>query len=445
MVNHVRPFELKVGGPDGIDNADVPVRWCITPEFITQMEKDGVVDPHIVLVSVHPRFGEMSRHIAPVGDLMTFVRFNRAGTMRLFGWIVDGKDGRKVLHRNFMQKTKGAWNTTLIDKWGNVGREDIDGTYIGTARNVEIPPDVFGKEPNPTVKWFVNLWHSDRLQDECHFRQRMILAFTLKWIPVLLWVATLVTFRLAASLMFVSIGWRQNVTWKNIFRPFKTTFSMTIDDDVQWKEHTFLWRKKLKDSNGNEVNHVFFGLLPFTPIFPLTMFGITYLTNELHPGFAAIETIGIMVIALVLLNLFDLLFLTVFWLILNNSRIRAKTLKIEKFMHEHHQIMVWILGSLAVVGISIVVALTWEISMWVLVFFASISAVYFVYIKVIDWMFENWSTDAEHNDPTAIRELLCPNDEMNWPAQYNMLPLEHRSKSVWFKTLKNRICKPMQM
>lgn len=175
MTEHTQqqPFELKVGGPDGIDNADVPVRWCITPDFVTQMEKDKVVDPHIVLVSVHPIYGEMSRHLAPLADLMTYVRFNRAGKMKLYGWIVDGSEGRKVMYKNFMQKTKGDWNTDLINGWDNEPRSDIRGTYTSTGRSVEIPKDVFGAEPNPKIKWFVNLWHSNRIQDECHFRKRM--------------------------------------------------------------------------------------------------------------------------------------------------------------------------------------------------------------------------------------------------------------------------------
>ena len=76
----VNPFELTIGGPEGIDNADVPVRWCITPRFIDKMEEDGVKDPHILLVSFNPITNEeVSRTLTPLAELMTYVRFYQAG------------------------------------------------------------------------------------------------------------------------------------------------------------------------------------------------------------------------------------------------------------------------------------------------------------------------------------------------------------------------------
>lgn len=216
----INPFELQVGGPEGIDNADVPVRWCITTNMVSQMEKDGIVDPHILLVSYNPKHDiEMARVLVPVGELMTYVRFSKAGTMKLFGWIINGEPGRRQIKKEFLGKERGVYNTDLI--FGGSPEEDIKGTYMGTAREVEIPSDVFGAEPPAQLKWLANLWTEDRIQDECHFRRRLIFALTIKWVFVLLVGLISVFFRVLTNTALTLGGWWHNTRWKYCWRPYK--------------------------------------------------------------------------------------------------------------------------------------------------------------------------------------------------------------------------------
>ena len=64
-------------------------------------------------------------------------------------------------------------------------------------------------------------------------------------------------------------------------------------------------------------------------------------------------------------------------------------------------------------------------------------------------MFAYWTThvgriDEKHNDLTEIRELLCPKDGMNLEAKYDLIPKEQRTATLWFKKMKNSVCRPMQ-
>ena len=144
MTDKITPFELQVGGPEGIINADVPVRWCITPELVTQMAEDGVVDPHILLVTYHSEVGEMTRQLVPVANLMTYARFYRAGTTKILGWIVDGSVGRKELHKQMLGRRWGEWNTTLVNIEGQP--IDVPHTYRGTTYPVNVPEDALDRK-----------------------------------------------------------------------------------------------------------------------------------------------------------------------------------------------------------------------------------------------------------------------------------------------------------
>jgi hypothetical protein len=173
-------FELIVGEANGeIHNADIPVRWCVTPTLVKQMEDAGIIDPHVLILTATKSGQEIQRQVVPITELMTYARFTKAGDMRIYGWIVNGKMGRKKLHKNLTRKVSGRYETTLVDTWDGTPYEKIgDLSYAHVSMHVEIPTGVFGKEPSPWVKWFSNLWHESRTADQCHFRRRMIFAFT---------------------------------------------------------------------------------------------------------------------------------------------------------------------------------------------------------------------------------------------------------------------------
>ena len=130
----------------------------------------------------------MDRQLIPITELMTYVRFTKAGEQQLYGFIIDGEKGRTWIHKMYLRKMGGRYDTQIMFNYTNEPHSDLPWEYTRTEVNVEIPEGVFGKEPGPWMKRFVNLWHnsSGRVVDQCHYRQRLWLAFTLKLIPVTL-------------------------------------------------------------------------------------------------------------------------------------------------------------------------------------------------------------------------------------------------------------------
>ena len=118
---HELPFELIVGDETGeIMNGDIPVRWCVTPELVKELEDNNIVDPHVLLVSATQKGQEMQRQLVPITELMTYVRFTKAGDQNLFGFIVDGAKGRKKLHNLYLRKISGSFYTDVIYYYTNL-------------------------------------------------------------------------------------------------------------------------------------------------------------------------------------------------------------------------------------------------------------------------------------------------------------------------------------
>jgi len=452
------PFELKIGGAEGIDNADVPVRWCITPEFVTQMESEGITDPHILLVSYDPdvdrhhSLAQMNRVLVPVAELMTYIRFTRPGNMKIFGWIIDGSVGRKYLHKMFTQKSDNSWRTDVIEYDGSPVK-DISHAYIGASRDVFIPYDVFGSEPNPKLKWFANLWHDEGLQDECHFRKRLILAVTLKWFPVALWIVFILSFRVLRGIVLSIAGWPQNVVWKYMWKPFDYTTDMSICDNKKtdetfhfgnqawWQENRFLVQRKTKHG---VHNHIFFQAFNPLLIIVWAFFGFLSTSLSLPPSMMAAEIVVFVGHATLfiagILAIIDLLF-ALFIFICDSSP------TINRFLEKlpTQQILAGIIiscvvamlgftfyqsGTMAVVGLGAAML--------------GLGAAAFI----TNYLVQNWLTlgyiDPKYNDPTYIRELLCPKDGMNLEPTYALIPKDQRTVRLWVKKVKNSLCRPMQ-
>jgi len=451
-------FELIVGEANGeIINADIPVRWCVTPNLVKQMEDAGIIDPHVLILTATSSGQEIQRQVVPIGDLMTYARFSKAGDMRLYGWIVDGKMGRKELHKTLTRKSKGKHETDLIDTWDGTPYKDLgDLSFAHTGMNIEIPAGVFGKEPSPWVKWFSNLWHEDRTVDQCHFRRRMIFAFTLKWIPVLAFAIISVAARSVTALIFYSIGYRQSVSNPEyIFKPFYTDYDDTFTlPDLE--KQNFLFRRKTKYIHSYfqqpiEQTHTL--LLPFTPIIPMLIVFLSWLVTESWAS-VGLLTMGWMLFFLSITAVIDMVCAVMIYS--NHTSAISKVIdfvisktinnwnRLDTYMVDNKRwpitILITALVFLGYIG-------TFVIAHWQLfaIVIGALVVMSLLFIGIM-WIFNRFTLgDTEAADYTEIRELLCPKDEENKIASYSAIPKEQRSIRLWYLDMKNKVCKPMQL
>lgn len=450
---HKLPFELIVGDETGeIMNGDVPVRWCVTPELVKQLEDDKIIDPHILLVTATEAGGyEMQRQLVPVSELMTYVRFTKAGTMKLYGFVIDGAAGRKDLYSRYNRKSCGDYDTTIMFPYTGKPHDDLFGEYTRTEVTVEIPAGVFGKEPGPWMKWFVNLWHnnSGRVVDQCHFRQRAGLAFTLKWIPVLIWTTFLITMRVLLTGAVALAGYYKNVNFWRSFRPFKySNVDFHLVPDLDLSDNFFLRKRKYVYPSGYEEMITMWFLMPFNPLLLTVQAIIIIPTNADFFVAMAIVTGILSTVAIV----YDLGVVFLKWLTTTtifekfSDRINNNVKSLVDYFDTNNRwrYLKWAAFALLATMIGTVAAVFVTVGMF-LIPVTIVCVLFYKYGESMLTLFENMYTVApENNDYTEIRELLCPKDELNLKADVHFIPSKQRTVRLWYLDMKNKVCKPMQ-
>jgi len=242
-------FRLVVGDNKPIISGDVAVRWCVNKATLDLLVQQGAIDPHILLVSVDDMGREKLRVLEPLSNMIAFYRFTRPGEARLHAFIVwkrHTSDGdpitstgqhRRELKKRYLRKIDRNYYTDILDYTCDMS---LEGTYqkrIETRKpysdfcdhytycDVELPKDVFGKEPSGWISDFANLWHEGTVQDECHFRRRLIIACTLKIWPMMAIILIKYILFLIAAVGVSSIGLWHRVIWKIFIHPTRVWYN----------------------------------------------------------------------------------------------------------------------------------------------------------------------------------------------------------------------------
>ncbi len=454
------PFELIVGDPGGeILNGDVAVRWCVTPALVAKLEEDGVIDPHVLLVSANEG-REMQRQMVPITELMTYVRFTRAGEQDLFGFIISGADGRKKLQSTYFRKTNGDYETDIMFTYTKQPHDDLHGEYCRTSVKVAIPAGVFGKEPSAWMKWYVNAWHSStgKIVDECHYRRRLMIAFTLKVIPFLIFTFGLIVFRLFISGVMMLAGYWKNNLILRCFRPYKwTNMELHVFDGIDYSNNPLIIQRKHTYENwqGQKITeHI---PMAFTvPFIPLVLALQAFIVGTFAEYFGQ-TMLTITVALLTVAVLFDIGYAIKLWFA--NTAVFKKMANfmdgrfyvLSNYLDAHpvvlktlgYSIFTFIVGLSAFMIFINAGILTFIIGL--IMAFGIFVAVTFHYLEpFLTWLDNIYGISADQNNYGEIKELLCPKDEDNLRPNYNYIPPKQRTVRLWYLDLKNKVCKPMQ-
>ena len=398
-------FELIIGSDKGeIHSGDIPVRWCVSNGLLEDLEKKGLKNIHVLFVPLNPNGIETkTRKLVPISDLMTYVRFTRPGKCRLFAFLVHepGGDGR-VLKKIFTKKFAGHYDSDIIDSDGEYRREhhgERSKSYIyerHAETDIELPEGVFGKQPSPGIRWFTNLWHSEELEDQCHFRRRFAFALFIKSWAVLGFALGIFLFRgFIGSLVFAA-GFTK-INWKVVGHPFsRRTNELLIN--VNSEDNFFLNifkinRKKENYYDPDPVGEIssMSGLF-LSPLF-ITLYLLAGVITVINGG-SFWTAIG--VILVLLLILFGIMggMIGVFLLIEKSRRAEG--------------IMDW---------------------------FHRLARTY------VEWLV---AREIQANQLKDIPELICPKNKDNViQANFSDIPFKRRSIRLWVEAIKNSVCKPM--
>ncbi len=153
----------------------VRLTWCLSREALDAVKRRGGKEPHMLLVTVEKdgdgQFREVGRRAAPLSDGSAYPEFLRPGRFAVLPVVVEKRE-----LEDLMRRRKGRYVEAIVD---SDGRADT-GHLFGQQLNVEVPSEMFGKKPSGWVTRWANFGHPEPPRDQCAFRRRLLLAFTVK-------------------------------------------------------------------------------------------------------------------------------------------------------------------------------------------------------------------------------------------------------------------------
>ncbi|MDB5194689.1 MAG: hypothetical protein JWN50_703 [Parcubacteria group bacterium] len=223
----------------------VPIRWCLSPDLLQKLRAAGAVDPQMLL-SVQDDLGqETERRLVPLDQAIDYVSFRKAGTNKVNAAIVWADNTRKLRNRVLDQRNSKAYEYSIYSPFGfdendktfepwRLSLSDLEGGDIlrdTTAfLDITVGEEFFAGEPSRFEKWWVNLWHKYDPKDQCDFRQRRLLAYTLQP-PVMLAFVIWMTFWRTLYATFTILMGVRGVNLETIFHPLRDSISETWKGD----------------------------------------------------------------------------------------------------------------------------------------------------------------------------------------------------------------------
>jgi hypothetical protein len=207
----------------------LPISWCFN-----KFGKSLITEEHRVIISAHPlvvtddctRYE--TRTICKPGETVGFISFNRPGKHRIFVYVTE--------YWPYLKRRDGTGysTTNLYFYYSSDGSEDPEslcvkahGVYMSTSIDVDIPKECFASEPPEWEKGWVNFFFRHKSVDQCDYRKRRILAYTVQ--PIALSVAVVAIFLarffivlLLQLFLFKKVNWiavTENV-WSDSYSSF---------------------------------------------------------------------------------------------------------------------------------------------------------------------------------------------------------------------------------
>lgn len=248
-------------------DAVIPVRWCVSKALYERLKRARIENPYLLLVAVHfddLSYGrEVCRRFIPLDRMMEYIQFKSPGKHKILAAVVwdEGNDTRS-LEKFFLEKTSThSYEHNVLGYNEGCFREYFyyDNEFSGKIHcftqsplEIEVAKEFFAKEPPKWLKRWANLWFTSDPQDQCQFRRRCIIAFTIQPVAVLIWLVIMFLLGAGIGLFLLSCG-AKRLDFSTLFHPFKKL----LND---------LWA----ESKGSVFfNKKYLFIAPFAPVFPL--------------------------------------------------------------------------------------------------------------------------------------------------------------------------------
>lgn len=409
-------FELVVGKEDGtIENASIPVRWCVDPKLLESLGNDVV---HYVLI-IADYGSKTERFLCKMSDYMTYIPLSRSGEVKINAMIVNATNvkmtARKVLNKTIMLRyDHSLWEYSLYDyndKLHDVGYEIFIGhnhdndcatirAVLDSPHKINIPKESFGKELPLWFSKLVNRYLESKPFDQCHRNRRVMSFFLIRMWMIL---AEVMIKEVIITLSFVAfiLGGFFKFNPRALIHPLQSSWlPENIKDEAELGKHIVPMMidgfEKHIESRFGEVNIVIgVGVCVlsfiFTPILYIIMLLIT------HGLFPLVDDIWVTL---------ALPFLVYPFIVVIGGIICGFVMMVTPLLSKLH-------------------------------------APQFGILSKIGEIFNKFLKLFESNDSLKTELITCNGDANSITTNVNDIPFKERSTKLMYLSVKNKVCKPM--
>ena len=276
------------GGKEEMNSATIPIEWWFSKEVIDR-------EPKYILIFEQSKeekerdfdkndsYGR--RYICKVSDAIKFLQIFSPGYHRIMVVVLGGSSAESDAKHYLGHDDYDYYRTSI--NWENAKDNTLKNmkSIMGsTVEEFEVPEELFAKKPKTKPgklmwKW-ANLWFKKNPRDECEYRKRKIIAFTIQppltipWWLIKYSIGGILhaLYVLLASLVILFVGFRPRPILKEMWHAL--TFQRDAELDVKrfenWQTERVtayrLWsRKEAKDKDGKLKYE--YKYMPITPLY----------------------------------------------------------------------------------------------------------------------------------------------------------------------------------
>lgn len=223
-------FEIHPANPEQA-SPSLEFTWCLSPALIARIKELKICFPFLFVIVAKEQKDEdgcitcekIVQNLILLEQGGERIEFYEPGRYRIYATLVAEKYNESIKPATRKQLSIFLSNVPcrIVDS-GIELHISIEAKQIVDAVEecrVMIPDEHFAKEPPAWLAWWVNLGFEEKPRNECFFRRRLMLAFSIQPPAIAIWIILRAMAGLVSALSLLLIGWR-HISLKPLIHPF---------------------------------------------------------------------------------------------------------------------------------------------------------------------------------------------------------------------------------
>lgn len=251
-------FELIVSNPNHA-SPFLQFSWCVNKKGIEYLQEKKVLHPFLLVVILNKQlysdnWEDYERQLYPLDRGLGHIEFNRSGEFQIHASVVwsykssggnlqKAPDARKEIFDKYLERCSTRYEYELHDYVAyRPDKLDHESLPYHDEIKVLVDTNLFAPEPPGWLKWWVNMfWDWRKPKNQCEWRRRKIIAFTIQPFLVLLWLVIRSVIAVFWAAFPLVVGYYPSrIGWKAIFHPFDMNLT-DIFDKYDFKNGDNYW------------------------------------------------------------------------------------------------------------------------------------------------------------------------------------------------------------